>query len=132
MAYFETNWKDFQLPTGQAFAMAVCEYSKLVRHMSIGEDPIRRRLVRGIEIDGDQCSTSKHCLALDCSLNHTDPEHLAHMLDMNEDEPVDEETAQLWGQKTAVGCLVEMAKRFSASMAAADEASSRKEQSPAS
>ena len=130
MAHFETNWQDFRLPSGQTFAMAVCGYSKLVRHMTIGEDPIRRMLIRGIEVDGDLCNTSEHCLALECSLNRTGSEHLAHMLDMNEDEPVDEETALLWGQQTAVGCLVEMARRFSASLATADDAQLQNKQNP--
>lgn len=118
MTLYDTDWKDYQLPTGQAFAMAVCGYSNLVRHMTIGEDLIRRMLIQGIEVDEKRCSAGGHCLALECSLNHTDPEHLAHMLDMAEDEPVDEETAKLWNKDTAVGCLVEMARRFSASLAA--------------
>ena len=120
MAQYETTWKDFQLPTGQAFAMAVCGYSKLVRHMTVGDDPIRRMFVRSIEVENDRCSTGEHCLALECPLNHTEHEHLTHMLDMNQDEPVDEDTAKLWGKNTAVDCLVEMAKRFSASLATAD------------
>jgi hypothetical protein len=120
MALYETTWKDFRLPTGQEFAMAVCGYSNKVRHMTIGEDPIRRMFVKSIEVEGERCSTGDHCLALDCPLNHTEGEHLAHMLDMNQDEPVDEETARLWGKETAVDCLVEMAKRFSASLAAAE------------
>ncbi|MCL2150444.1 MAG: hypothetical protein FWH51_05940 [Dehalococcoidia bacterium] len=118
MTIYNVTWRDFQLPTGQAFAMAVCGYSKLVRHMTIGLDPIRRMFVKGIEINEEHCNTNEHCLALECHLNHTNPEHLAHMLDMEEDESVDEETARLWGQNTAVGCLVEMARRFSASLAA--------------
>jgi hypothetical protein len=44
MALYETTWKDFRLPTGQEFAMAMCGYSKLVRHMTMGNDPIRRYL----------------------------------------------------------------------------------------
>jgi len=123
MAVYETTWKDFQLPTGQAFAMAVCGYSKLVRHMTMGEEPIRRMFVKSIEVEGERCSTGDHCLALECPLNHTENDHLAHMLDMNKDEPVDEETAKLWGKDTAVGCLVEMARRFSASLATAETTS---------
>lgn len=120
MPLYETTWQDFQLPTGQTFAMAVCGYSRRIRHMTIGHDLIRRLLVQGIKVDGTSCSAAEHCLALECPLNRTAPEHLAHMLDTDQDEPVDGETARLWGRDTAVGCLVEMARRFSESLATAD------------
>lgn len=126
MALYETTWKDFQLPTGQSFSMAVCGYSKLIRHMTIGQDLIRRMLVQDFEVDGERCSTGEHCLALECPFNHTGPEHLAHMLDMEQDEPVDEATAKLWGKDTAVGCLVEMSRHFSASLAAEEATPSEK------
>ena len=123
MATHETTWQDFQLPTGQPFSMAICGYSKLVRHLTLERDFIRRLFVQDIEINDQNCSANEHCLALECPLNHTSREHLAHMLDMEQDEPVDEETAKLWGQNTAVDCLVEMARRFSTPPAATDQTS---------
>ena len=128
MATYDTTWKDFKLPTGQVFAMAVCGYSGLVRHMTLGDDPMRRMFVKNVEVEGKSCSSGDHCLALECPLNHTEREHLAHMLDMNQDEPVDEETARLWGKNTAVDCLVEMARRFSASLAAERQAASHSDE----
>jgi hypothetical protein len=116
MPSYVTTWKDYRLPTGQEFAMAVCGYNGKVRHMTIGNDPLRRMFVREVTVEGDFCSTAQHCLALDCPLNKTEQEHLSHMLDMRQDEPVDAETAKLWGRDTAVGCLVEMARRFSKSL----------------
>jgi hypothetical protein len=113
MTRYETTWKDYSLPTGQQFAMAVCGYNRKVRHMTLGQDPLRRMFVTSVDVEGQHCSQGDHCLALDCPLNHSENEHLAHMLDMHVDEPVDEETARLWGQPTTVGCLVEMARRFS-------------------
>ena len=113
MTKYDVNWKDYRLPTGQDFAMAVCEYNNKVRHMTFGADPLRRMFIQGVEVKDGICSSAEHCLALDCPLNRSEPEHLAHMLDMHEDEPVDKATASLWGQTTALGCLVEMARRFS-------------------
>ncbi len=118
MTRYDTKWMDYRLPTGQDFAMAVCGYNGKVRHMTIGADPLRRMFISYVEVEGQNCSTAQHCLALDCPLNHTEQEHLAHMLDMPVDEPMDEATARLWGKDTAVGCLVEMAHRFSESLAA--------------
>ncbi len=119
MAQYPTDWKDLRLPTGQEFAVAICSYGGRVRHMAFGNDVMRRLFVRAVEVEGDRCSTGDHCLALECPLNHTENEHLAHMLDMQQDEPVDAETAKLWGQNTAVGCYVEMARRISAELSSA-------------
>jgi hypothetical protein len=117
MTRFDTKWIDYRLPTGQDFAMAVCGYSGKVRHMTIGNDPLRRMFVQHVDVNDQICSSGDHCLALDCPLNHTEHEHLTHMLDMSVDEPVDEETAKAWGKNSAVDCLVEMAHRFSESLA---------------
>jgi hypothetical protein len=73
-----------------------------------------------MDVSDGKCSAGDHCLALECPLNHTEHEHLVHMLDMSQDEPVDKETARMWGKDTAVGCLVEMARRFSTSLKAAE------------
>lgn len=118
MPKYETEWKDYKLPTGQDFAVAVCGYSNRVRHMTFGQDPLRKLFVQSVVVEeNENCSSADHCLATDCPLNHTEGEHLAHMLDMNEDEAVDEETSKMWGADTAVGCLVAMAKRISDEMA---------------
>ena len=96
----------------------------------MGEDHLRRMTVRNVEINGENCNAGEHCLALECPLNRTGPEHLAHMLDMEQDEQVDEETAKLWGRDTAVSCLVEMARRFSASLTATDTTTLQSDGSP--
>ena len=122
MAEYPTDWRDYCLPGGQQFAVAVCSYGGRVRHMTIGNDMVRRMFVRHVEVENDRCSSGDHCLALDCPLNRTKQEHLAHMLDMNVDEPVDAETAKSWGKDTAVGCYVEMARRISAELSSASPA----------
>jgi hypothetical protein len=105
------------LPTGQEFSVAICGYSGKVRHMTLGPDPLRCILVSSISVQGKRCNAAQHCLALDCSLNKTPHEHLAHMLDMYQDESVDKATARLWDKETAVDCLVEMARRITGSIA---------------
>jgi hypothetical protein len=117
MAQYETIWRDYHLPTGQEFNVAVCGYNGKIRHMTLGSDPLRRMFVQKVTVDGQTCNCAHHCLALDCPLNHTEHEHLMHMLDMYRDEPVDEATAKLWGKKTAVDCFVEMARQISESLA---------------
>jgi hypothetical protein len=107
-------WKDMQLPTGQKFAVAVCGYCNKVRHMMFGNDPLRRMIFTSTNMDENgNCMSAEHCLALDCPLNKTEQEHILHMLDMNEDDEVDEETANQWNAKTISGCFVSMAHYFS-------------------
>jgi len=118
MAQYPIHWKDYRLPTGEEFAVAVCGYSGKVRHLTIGQDPLRHMLASHVDVDGQGCSSAKHCLSLNCPLNHSENYHLMHMLDMYKDEPVDEATAELWGKKTTIDCLVEMARRISDSLAA--------------
>jgi hypothetical protein len=116
MPKFSTKWVDYRLPTGQEFAVAVCGYAGKVRHMYIGNDPVRRAFVRHIYVEDDFCQTGEHCLALDCPLNRSEPEHLLHMLDMNEDEPVDQETAQQWGATSTLQCFIKLARNISESL----------------
>jgi hypothetical protein len=116
MPRYATNWVDYQLPSGQEFAVAVCGYSGKVRHMTIGQDPIRRMFVKFVDVEGEACQTAEHCLALSCPLNHTEAEHLAHMLDMREDEQADAESAQTWGTESTVDALVKFADKMNESI----------------
>jgi hypothetical protein len=112
MSKYSTNWVDYRLPTGQNFAVAICGYSGKVRHMYIGHDPVRRMFIHGVHVDGESCQTAEHCLALDCPLNRAQQEHLLHMLDMNEDEPLDPETAQQWGTESTLECFLKFANKI--------------------
>ena len=113
MPQYPTQWVDFRLPTGQEFAVAVCGYAGKVRHMYIGRDPVRRAFIHNIFVDEDQCHTAAHCLALDCPLNRSEREHLLHMLDMNEDEPLDPETARQWGTESTLDSFLKLAHQVS-------------------
>lgn len=113
MPKYLTNWMDYNLPTGQEFSVAVCGYSGKVRHMYLGQDPIRRAFAQHVYVEDEQCQTGEHCLALDCPLNRAEPEHLLHMLDMTEDEPSDAETAEQWGSTSTLQCFLRFARRIS-------------------
>jgi hypothetical protein len=117
MSQYQISLKDYCLPTGEQFAVAICGYNGKVRHLIIEKDPLRNWLVRHIDVDGQTCSCAQHCISLDCPLNHTEKEHLMHMLGMYKDEPVDEATAKLWGKNTSLEILIEMARRISESLA---------------
>ncbi len=112
MSRYVTQWLDYKLPTGQDFAVAVCGYSGKVRHMYIGDDPVRRMMVRHIDVVDEFCQTGDHCLALECPLNRAEQEHLLHMLDMNEDEPLDPEVAQQWGTGSTLESMVRFAQKM--------------------
>lgn len=118
MTEYPTTWQQYRLPDGREFAIAVCGYSGRVRHLTIDHDIMRQSCILCNMIDGGKCSSATHCLALECPLNHTEHEHLMHMLDMWTDEPADEESVKQLGRKTVVGCLVEMARRISDSLVA--------------
>lgn len=122
MTQYPITWRDFWLPTGEKFAAAVCGYSGKVRQLFIEQDPLRNMYIKSVDIDGQSCNSSFHCISLDCPLNHTEKDHLMHMHGMYKDELVDEATAKLWGKNTSLEIMVEMAKRISDAMAA--EASS--------
>ena len=111
MPKYSTKWVDYRLPTGQDFAVAVCGYAGKIRHMYIGNDPVRRAFVHNVYVDEDSCQTAEHCLALDCPLNRSEREHLLHMLDMNEDEPVDPQAAQQWGTESTLECFLKFARK---------------------
>jgi hypothetical protein len=112
MPKYSTTWVDYRLPTGQEFAVAVCGYSGKVRHMYIGNDPVRRAFVHHVYVDEGACHTAAHCLALDCPLNQAEHEHLLHMLDMNEDEPLDAETAQQWGTESTLDSFLKLVHKI--------------------
>jgi hypothetical protein len=112
MPNYTTTWLDYNLPTGQAFAVAVCGYTGKVRHMYIGDDPLRRMLVQNIQIEDEYCQTAQHCLALDCPLNKSERDSLLHMLDMNEDEEMDPEAARQWGTESTLDCLLQFAQKM--------------------
>jgi len=112
MPKYPTNWVDYSLSTGQQFAVAVCGYAAKVRHMYVGYDPVRRAFVHQVVVEDDFCHTGAHCLALDCPLNRAEPEHLLHMLDMNEDELLDPETAQQWGSQSILDGFLKFAQKM--------------------
>jgi hypothetical protein len=113
MPKYPTKWVDYRLPTGQEFSVAICGYAGKVRHMYIGYDPVRRAFVRHVYIEDGFCQIGDHCLALHCPLNRSEPEHLLHMLDMNEDEPVDPELAEQWGATSTLQCFLKFARQIS-------------------
>lgn len=113
MPKYPTNWVDYRLPTGQEFAVAVCGYTGKVRHMYLGNDPLRRALVRHVILEDECCQTGDHCLAVDCTLNRSDPEHLLHMLDMNDDEPMDPQAAEQWGTNSTLECFIKFTQKMS-------------------
>ena len=111
-----TKWIDYSLPTGQDFSVGICGYSGKVRHMFIGDDPIRKMVAQYIYAEEGYCQTGDHCLALDCPLNRAEPEHLLHMLDMNEDEPLDEEASEQWGTKSTLQGFILFARQITNSL----------------
>jgi hypothetical protein len=112
MPKYPTKWLDYRLPTGQEFAVAVCGYNGKVRHLYIGNDPVRRTFIQHVQVEDEWCQAAEHCLALDCRLNRSEQEHLLHMLDMNEDEPLDEEAAREWGTTSTLECFLKFAKKM--------------------
>ena len=112
MAKYPTTWLDYRLPTGHEFAVAVCGYSGKIRHMTLEEDTLRRQLFTQVEVTKIKCEAGEHCLALTCPLNRTEPEHLAHMLDMWTDEPLDSELSTMWKTESTVDALVKFADKM--------------------
>lgn len=103
---------DYRLPDGQPFTVTVCGYSGKVRHMSIGTDAMRHLRSASVDVTESKCQASKHCMALSCPLNKTEPLHLAHTLEMPADEPLDEETANICGTKSSIDALVKFAGKM--------------------
>ena len=110
---YPTTWQDYRIPGGEEFAVAVCGYSGRVRHLTIDHDVMRQTCIRYNIVEDGKCGSGTHCMALECPLNHTEHEHLMHMLDMWTDEPADKESVKQLGKTTVVDCLVEMARRIS-------------------
>lgn len=80
--------------------------------MYIGNDPVRRAFIHNVYVDENSCHTAAHCLALDCPLNRAEQEHLLHMLDMNEDEQLDAETAKQWGTESTLQSFLKLARQM--------------------
>ncbi len=112
MTEYSVTWLDYELPTGKKFSVAVCGYSGKIKHMYLGIDTIRRMFIKQVNVEGTSCSSAQHCLALGCPLNKTPREHLVHMLDMHDDEPLDEKTSELWGTESTVDSLVKFAEEM--------------------
>jgi hypothetical protein len=116
MPKYSTKWVDYHLPTGQEFAVAVCGYAGKVHHMYIGNDPVRRMFIQHVCIENGWCQSAEHCLALDCPLNRSDEEHLLHMLDMTEDEPLDPDAAEQWGTASTLQSFLKFARKMTESL----------------
>ncbi len=112
MPKYATTWVDYRLPTGQEYAVAVCGYAAKVCHMIIGKDPVRRMFIKHVHIENDYCHAGQHCLALDCQFNRSEREHLLHMLDMNVDEIIDDETAKQIGTNSTLDGLLKFAHKM--------------------
>jgi hypothetical protein len=112
MPKYPTKWVDYRLPGGQEFSVAVCGYAAKVRHMYLGQDPVRRAFIHSVHVEDGFCHAGDHCLALDCPLNRSEPEHLLHMLDMNEDEPLDPEVAEQWGSQSTLDGFLKFAGKM--------------------
>ena len=80
--------------------------------MYIGNDPVRRMFIHHVIVDDGFCHTGDHCLALECPLNRSEPEHLLHMLDMNEDEALDVEAAEQWGSQSTLDGFLKFARKM--------------------
>jgi hypothetical protein len=118
MPKYKTTWLDGKLPSGQLFAVAVCGYSGKIRHMTIGDDPTRRILMRFETVDGNQCQVSNHCLATDCPLNKTENKHMMHMLDMYYEEKLDPESSNTWETDSVLEGLLKFATKMNESVPA--------------
>ena len=116
MQKYMTKWIDYTLPTGQDFSVAVCGYSGKVRHLYLGDDPVRKMIAQHVYAEEGYCQVGDHCLAIDCPLNRAEKEHLLHMLDMNEDEPMDEEAAEQWGTQSTLQGFILFARQITESL----------------
>jgi hypothetical protein len=116
MQKYPTKWLDYKLPTGQEFSVAVCGYSGKVRHMYLGDDPIRRMIAQYVYAEAGFCQIGDHCLALECPLNRAEKEHLLHMLDMTEDEEMDMDAAKEWGTGSTLEGFLMFARKITESL----------------
>jgi hypothetical protein len=80
--------------------------------MFIGDDALRRMMIRHVYVEDGECQAGRHCLALDCPLNTSEKEHLLHMLDMGEDEAIDPDTAERLGTQSSLEAMLLFAKRM--------------------
>jgi len=117
MPKFPITWNDYRLPTGRQFSVAICGNTGKICHMFLGQDFVRRSLIRELVVDEQNCSAGEHCLALDCTLNTTPKDHLMHMLDMYEDEALDEQTAKVWGSESTLDSMLKFVKQVESMIA---------------
>ena len=103
---------DYRLQDGQEFTVTVCGYSGKVQHLTIGVDTLRNLRRSFANITDSGCEASQHCLAVNCSLNRTPPEHLAHLLEMEADEPLDKETTRICGTSSTIDYMVKFAEKM--------------------
>lgn len=113
MPKYPLKYLNYTLPDGQEFSVSVCGYAGKIRYLTIGGDDLWRLRKSSVNVTNAGCQASEHCLALSCSLNRTPPDHLAHMLEMLSDEPLDDETAGLCGTNSTVDYLVKFAEELS-------------------
>jgi len=116
MPKYPTKWLDYRLAAGQDYSVAVCGYSGRVRQLYIGKDPLRRALVRHVQVENNWCEAGDHCMALECALNRAEPQKLLHLLDMNEDETLDAESAQQWGTTSMLESFLKFARKVTESL----------------
>jgi hypothetical protein len=110
MPEYPVTWMDYRLSTGSEFSVAICANEGRVCDMFLKGDVDRRSSAHQVNVEGQECSRSHRCLALDCSLNKTPKNVVIQMLGMNEDEALDEETAKIWGTDSTVDGLIKFIK----------------------
>ncbi len=107
---------DFRLQSSERFTVTACGYTGKIQHMMLGTDNtlhLRSKFVDIVNTAGRiTCGSAGHCLATSCSLNHTEPKHQAHVLEMHKDEPLDAETAKACGTESTVEALVHFADKM--------------------
>ena len=103
---------DYQQKDVETVSVSFCGYSGKIRYLVIGDDTISYLRPASVKISGLNCEGSGHCLAFSCPLNKTEIGHVAHMLDMWADEPLDEETAKTSGARSAVEYLIKFVEQM--------------------
>ena len=131
MPTYPIEWKDYRLPKGSGFSVAICGNTGKICNMFLGDDDLRRSFINQVKVEGQNCSSGEHCLSLDCPLNKTSRENLVHMLDMPDDEVLDEETARLWGTDSMVDGLVKFVEKLNREMTEEAKAKAQAEPKPA-
>ena len=111
MPEYAITWIDYRLSTGKEFSVAICSNEGRICHIYLKGDIDRRSSIQQVNIEGQDCNRSHHCLAQDCTLNKTPKNVVLQMLGMNEDEALDEETAKIWGTESTVDGLLKFIRK---------------------